>query len=155
MRTRVPQPLANGYREPAEFPKWTGSQAKNGVSWQLYLGDARQVLASFKPDRIRCAVTSPPYFWQRDYDVAGQIGLEASVEAYVESICDVMEQVRRVLHPEGVLFLNLGDTYYSAKGRPQGHDPKHNGRRLKVLRAVDTSGLGKPQKTLLGMPWRV
>jgi DNA modification methylase len=66
-----------------------------------------------------------------------------------------MREVKRVLHPEGVLFLNLGDTYYSAKGRPQGHDPKHNGRRLDMLRAVDTSGLGKPQKTLLGMPWRV
>jgi DNA modification methylase len=100
-------------------------------------------------------VTSPPYFWQRDYKVAGQIGLEPSIDGYVGSVCDTMDEVKRVLNRQGVLFLNLGDTYYSAKGKPQGHDPKHNGRRLKVLRAVDTSGLGVPQKTLIGIPWRV
>jgi DNA modification methylase len=100
-------------------------------------------------------VTSPPYFWQRDYEVAGQIGLEPSIDGYVRSVCDVMDEIRGVLNRRGVLFLNLGDTFYSAKGRPQGQDSKHNGRRLKVLRAVDTRGLGVPKKTLLGMPWRV
>src|SRR5204863_229101 len=105
-----------------------------GPAWQLYAGDSRAVLKALRPDHVSCVVTSPPYFWQRDYDMVGQIGLEPSVEAYVQSICDVMQEVKRVLHPEGVLFLNLGDTYYSAKGRPQGHDPKHNGRRFKVLR---------------------
>lgn len=96
-----------------------------------------------------------PYFWQRDYDVAGQIGLEPSIDGYVRSVCDTMDEIKRVLSRDGVLFLNPGDTYYSAKGKPQGHDPKHNGRRLKILRAVDTSGLGVPQKTLIGIPWRV
>jgi DNA modification methylase len=66
-----------------------------------------------------------------------------------------MNEVKRVMTSQGVLFLSLGDTYYSAKGKPHGHDPKHNGRRLKLLRAVDTSGLGVPQKTLIGIPWRV
>jgi DNA modification methylase len=66
-----------------------------------------------------------------------------------------MDEVRRVLTPRGVLFLNLGDTYYSGKGQPHGGDRKHIGRRTGGLRAVDASGLGKPKKTLLGMPWRV
>jgi DNA modification methylase len=66
-----------------------------------------------------------------------------------------MDGVKRVLHPKGVLFLNLGDTYYSGKGKPQGRDRKHPGRRQRRLRAVDASGLGVPKKTLLGMPWRV
>ena len=106
-------------------------------------------------DYFACVVTSPPYFWQRDYEVAGQIGLEPSIDEYVHSICNVMDEVQRVLAPQGVLFLNLGDTYYSGKGRPQGHDRKHKGRRLKTVRAVDTGGLDAPKKTLLGMPWRV
>jgi DNA modification methylase len=105
-------------------------------------------------DRFSCVVTSPPYYWQRDYEVPGQIGQEPSIDGYVRAVCDTMDAVRRVLSRRGVLFLNLGDTYYSAKGKPQGRDPKHNGRRLKVLRAVDTSGLGVPQKTLIGIPWR-
>lgn len=106
-------------------------------------------------DHFACVVTSPPYFWQRDYEVAGQIGLEPSIDGYVHSVCDVMDEVRGVLAPQGDLFLNLGDTYYSGKGRPQGHDRKHKGRRIRTLRTVDASGLGVPKKTLLGMPWRI
>ena len=90
------------------------------------------------------------------YTVVGFIaaGLFA-VGGYVTAVCDAMDAVRAVLHPQGTLFLNLGDTYYSGKGQPQGHDRKHNGRRFQSLRAVDRSGLGPPKKTLLGMPWRV
>jgi DNA modification methylase len=148
-------PELNGTSSVDAFEFWTGKQSPTGPDWHLYGGDAREVLKALAPAQVSCVVTSPPYFWQRDYEVPGQIGLEPSIEVYVRSVCNAMQEVKRVLHPKGVLFLNLGDTYYSAKGRPQGHDPKHNGRRLKVLRAVDTSGLGKPQKTLLGMPWRV
>jgi DNA modification methylase len=107
------------------------------------------------PNAYSCIVTSPPYFWQRDYGVVGQIGVERNPGEYVEALCEVMDQVKKVLDPSGVLFLNLGDTYYSGKGRPQGADRKHNGRRFPVLRAVDASGMGPPKKTLLGMPWRV
>jgi hypothetical protein len=66
-----------------------------------------------------------------------------------------MDNVRGVLHRSGLLFLVLGDTYYSAKGQPQGHDRKHGGRRFRVVRAVDTMGLGVPKKTAIGIPWRV
>src|SRR5438477_143107 len=84
----------------------------------------RAVLAVLPRDHFACVVTSPPYFWQRDYEVVGQIGLEPSIEGYVRSVCDVMDEVRGALDRRGVLFLNLGDTYYSAKGRPQGQDSK-------------------------------
>jgi len=123
--------------------------------WNLYCGDVRAIIARLARNRYACVITSPPYFWQRDYGVDGQIGVEQTVEEYVAVLCDVMDQIKETLHPRGVLFLNLGDTYYSGKGRPQGADPKHNGRRFSVLRAVDASGLGPPKKTLLGMPWRV
>jgi DNA modification methylase len=99
-------------------------------------------------------VTSPPYFWQRDYKVDGQIGKESTVEAYIQAVADSMDEVRRVLRDDGVLFLNLGDTYYSAKGQPKGNDPKNRARRF-GLRAVDASGLGVPRKTVIGIPWRV
>ena len=134
---------------------WQGRIGNAGPRWQVYCGDAHRVLRTLPDNHFSCVVTSPPYFWQRDYGVAGQIGLEPSIDGYVQSVCDTMNEVKRVLRPRGVLFLNLGDTYYSAKGKPHGHDPKHNGRRLKLLRAVDTSGLGVPQKTLIGIPWRV
>ncbi len=134
---------------------WWGQWGKRGPLWNLYCGDAAKVLAALNADKYACAITSPPYYWQRDYKVTGQIGLEKTIDGYVKAVCDVMDGVHRVLSPKGVLFLNLGDTYYSGKGKPQGTDRKHNGRRMNVLRAVDASGLGKPKKTLLGMPWRV
>jgi DNA modification methylase len=65
-----------------------------------------------------------------------------------------MDKVRRVLKPEGLVFLNLGDTYYSAKGQPKGIDRKSGARRF-GLRAVDASGLGVQRKTIIGIPWRV
>lgn len=134
---------------------WHGRRGKEGPTWNVYWGDAGRVLDALPSNRYSCVITSPPYFWQRDYHVAGQIGLEPTIEAYVEALCSIMDRVCRVLHPRGLLFLNLGDTYYSGKGKPKGRDKKHNGRRLNVLRVVDASGLGKPKKTLLGMPWRV
>jgi DNA modification methylase len=136
---------------------WTHlwSDHVGGTAWNLYCGDAGRVLGGLSADHYSCVVTSPPYYWQRDYGVRGQLGLESTIAGYVAAIADAMDGVRRVLHPRGVLFLNLGDTYYSGKGRPQGHDSKHPGRRQSRLRAVDASGLGVPKKTLLGMPWRV
>jgi DNA modification methylase len=102
-------------------------------------------------------LTSPPYYWQRDYEVAGQIGHEPSINGYVSALADVFREARRVLKESGLFFLNIGDTYYSAKGRPHGQDLKNAGRQMarRTLRAVDGPGLGLPRKSLIGIPWRV
>ena len=119
--------------------------------------DVRQALADMQPESVDCIVTSPPYFWQRDYGFPEQIGHEPTIAGYVSVLRDVFADARRVLRTDGVCFLNLGDTYYSAKGRPHGKDDKHRGRLLSrtVLRAVDGPGLGLPRKSLIGIPWRV
>jgi DNA modification methylase len=125
--------------------------------WRLLNGPAKESLDLINDGTIDCVVTSPPYFWLRDYKVDGQIGLEDSVEAYVIAIKEVMEKVRKKLKPEGVLFLNLGDTYYSGKGEPHGDDKKSSKRRF-GLRAVDKSGglgIGLQRKSTIGIPWRV
>jgi len=127
------------------------------LDWSLYQGDCRDALSHLPENSVNCVVTSPPYYWQRDYEVDGQIGHESTIEGYVSEIVDCFKGVWRVLKDDGVVFLNLGDTYYSAKGKPHGHDKKNNGRLLsrKKLRAVDGSGLGLPRKSLIGIPWRV
>jgi site-specific DNA-methyltransferase (adenine-specific) len=132
------------------------SREEDETPWQIYCADARHALYQLPGRSVNCVVTSPPYYWQRDYGVEGQLGLEASVEAYVENIVSVFRGIRHVLRPDGVVFLNLGDTYYSKKGRPHGRDDKHRGRQLArtTLRAVDGPGLGLPRKSLLGIPWR-
>lgn len=136
--------------------KWDGI-TKNGDLWQVYCGDSVEILSQLSEESVNCVVTSPPYYWLRDYKVEGQIGLEDSVEGYISAICKVMDEVRRVLRPDGTLFLNLGDTYYSGKGQSQGNDRKSNKRRF-GLRAVDKSGglgIGLQRKSIIGVPWRV
>jgi DNA modification methylase len=138
---------------PAGLHDWCG-HTKAGLSWEIHRGDCLEMLKTFEDDRFQCAVTSPPYYWQRDYKIEGQIGLEKDINSYVNNIVACMEGVKRVLRKDGTLFLNLGDTYYSAKGLPKGDDRRNKARRF-GLRAVDASGLGVPRKTLLGLPWRI
>lgn len=128
-----------------------------GLFWRVIEADVITGLRVIDNESVNCIVTSPPYYWQRDYEVDGQIGHEASVEEYVEALQATFSEARRVLRDDGVLFLNIGDTYYSAKGQPHGRDAKHRGRQLsrRKLRAVDGPGLGLPRKSLLGIPWRV
>jgi DNA modification methylase len=131
--------------------------AKNGTVWTVYSGDASEALQGIPDNSHNCVVTSPPYFWLRDYGVDGQIGMEDSVADYVKNIYSVMDGVLRVLKQDGMLFLNLGDTYYSGKGKSHGIDRKSSKRRF-GLRAVDKSGglgIGLRPKTLIGIPWRV
>jgi DNA modification methylase len=126
------------------------------LTWELYQGDAFDRLRLISDSTVNCVVTSPPYFAQRDYGVEGQIGHEPTIDSYVEAIVRCFREVRRVLRDDGVVFLNLGDTYYSAKGKPHGKDEKSRGRLWlrKKLRAVDGPGLGLPRKSLIGIPWR-
>lgn len=127
------------------------------MSWQVLVGDARETLRELPERSVHCAITSPPYYWQRDYGMEDQIGTEATIEGFVENIVEAFRGVRHVLRQDGVAFLNLGDGYYNKKGRPHGRDMKHTARYLarERLRAVDGPGLGLPRKSLLGIPWRV
>ncbi len=130
---------------------------KSNIKWTIYNDDALSALRNIQSASIDCVVTSPPYFWLRDYGVEGQIGLEETVSGYVQSITRIMGDVYRVLKPDGVVFLNLGDTYYSGKGKSHGVDKKSSKRRF-GLRAVDKSGgldIGIKPKSLIGIPWRV
>ncbi len=135
---------------------WEGATS-SGIHWAVYQGDAKSVLSKLPTDTFDCVVTSPPYYWLRDYGVEDQIGLENTVSEYVTAISSVMDEVQRVLKPSGVMFLNIGDTYYSGKGESKGQDRKSRKRRF-GLRAVDKSGglgIGLQPKTLIGVPWRV
>lgn len=132
-------------------------QRWDGAGWSILAGDARALAATLAPASVDCIVTSPPYYWQRDYEVAGQIGHEATIDEYVSRLVGVFSALRPALAEDGTVFLNLGDTYYSAKGKPHGKDVKHRERRIgrRMLRAVDGPGLGLPRKSLIGIPWRV
>lgn len=123
----------------------------------LIHGDAVSSLRQLPADRFNVAVTSPPYYWIRDYGYQGQLGHEESVDQYIQALMEVFDEVQRTLHPEGVFFLNIGDTYYSGNGQPHGSDPKCSSRNFlrQKVRPVDVGGWDLPKKSLIGIPWKV
>lgn len=87
-------------------------------------GDCREVLRTLPDESVHCCVTSPPYFGQRDYGMARQLGLEATPSVFVSELTLVFEEVRRVLRPEGTLWLNIGDSYNNrTRVRTSSHKP--------------------------------
>lgn len=124
---------------------------------RIHKGDCRDVLGTLPAESVHCVVTSPPYFWLRDYGVDGQIGHEPDVKGFVSVLGDVFDGVKRVLRDDGVLWLNLGDSYYSGNGQPMGSDPKSSSRNFSrtKLRPLDVGGWDIPKKSLLGIPWLV
>lgn len=85
---------------------------------EIFKGDALTELRKLPSGIVNCCVTSPPYFWLRDYGVQGQIGLEATPEEYIAKMVEVFREVRRVLRDDGTLWLNLGDSYSFTKSKP-------------------------------------
>jgi site-specific DNA-methyltransferase (cytosine-N4-specific) len=118
----------------------------------IVVGDSREVLRHVPADTVRCCVTSPPYWSLRDYQIPGQIGLEEQLADYFASLVAVFEEVRRVLTPDGTLWLNIGDSYTSG-GRTWRAPDKKNPVRAMNVRPPTPDGL-KP-KDLIGVPWRL
>lgn len=126
---------------------------------RTFFGDCRESMRHLIADgmKVQCCVTSPPYYWQRDYGHEGQLGQEDTPADYVRTMVEVFGLVRELLVGSGVLWLNLGDSYYSGNGQPTGRDPRSPSRdwMRKVKRPLDSPGLGWPKKSLLGIPWMV
>jgi len=73
-------------------------------------GDARAVLAALPEASVDCVMTSPPYWGKREY-AQGGIGLESDHRDFVRRLAEVLLEVKRVLKPQGSLWLNIGDSY--------------------------------------------
>ena len=78
---------------------------------RVLVGDALTVINSLPSGSVDTVITSPPYFQLRDYQVDGQLGLEADVDQWVDELQLVFRGLTRVLNPSGSVWLNLGDSY--------------------------------------------
>ena len=105
--------------------------------YDIICGDALSVLRSLPGDSIHSVITSPPYYGLRSYLPENhegkvlEIGFGEPVDQYVRRLVAVFTEVKRVLRPDGTIWLNLGDTY-----------------------APKTTGNLK-RKDLIGIPWTV
>jgi len=95
----------------------------------IHEGDAREALAEMPESSVHMAMCSPPYYGLRDYDAEGQIGLEDSLDEYIDELVAVGEELRRVLRPDGSWWLNLGDSYTGSWGaQSKGDEANHRDR---------------------------
>lgn len=78
---------------------------------QIVQGDVIEVLRTLPSESIDCIITSPPYFGLRDYGIEGQVGLEDTIEEYLDKMLAITAECRRVLKKTGTMFWNHGDCY--------------------------------------------
>ena len=129
----------------------------------IEFGDCRDTMRRWASEGVKAqmCVTSPPYFGLRDYGHEGQIGLEQRAPQYVAGLVEVFSCVGDVLADDGVLFVNLGDTYAGFKdgkfppqsqsgGNQRGMPISGAPHRSKKLLQLD----GFKNKELMGIPWR-
>ena len=127
----------------------------------LLCGDAAEQLRTLEPESVQTCITSPPYFNLRNYGTPGQIGMETTPEEYVQKLIQVFRAVRRVLRPDGTLWLNIGDSYAgSGKGRmadgthyigKPSKSSRYQGTAGGILKKTEIAGC-KP-KDLIGITW--
>ncbi len=66
---------------------------------------------------IDVAITSPPYWGQRDYGFEGQIGNESTYQEYNFKLVKIFNLLRKKMTDDGVFFLNIGDKYLTKYGK--------------------------------------
>ena len=120
---------------------------------RIYCGDALTVLKTLPDSSVNCCVTSPPYYALRDYGVDGQIGREETPALYVERLTSIFREVRRVLTPDGTLWLNIADTYAGKGNQGDSLDPKYPNGRTGQAVALNGKVEGCKAKDMIGIPW--
>jgi len=87
----------------------------------------------------------------------GSQGLEPTFGLYVEHLCQIFDEVKRVLRRDGTCFINIGDSY-GGSGNASGHTKNTKNLGYKTLEMGATQGNRKTTKQyvkcLLGIPER-
>jgi hypothetical protein len=136
------------------------------VTWlnKIHVGDAIPLLTRMAEDgvRARVCVTSPPFYGLRSYlpdnhpDKAKEIGLEPTLHEFIDRTANVFDAVWDCMTPDGTLWVEMGDAYYSSGGTgAQGRSSQRQGRRhtQKNLTGNSARRNGMHFKNMMGQPW--
>lgn len=125
----------------------------------VIFGDAIDGLKLLGSESVDSCITSPPYYNLRDYGKEGQIGQESTPDEYISKLVNVFREVRRVLKPDGTLWVNIADSY-AGSGKGSSNYPE-NAKKYKqgtnrgcigTHLSKTTADNCKP-KDLIGIPW--
>ena len=82
---------------------------------KIYHGDCIELAKQLPDSSIDCIVTSPPYYFLRDYGVEGQIGLEKDLNDYIDKLVDLFYILLPKLKDTATIFINIDDTFNNQK----------------------------------------
>ena len=123
----------------------------------LLIGNSLEKIDEIEEKSVQAIVTSPPYWGLRDYKADGQLGEELVPEEFVKTLTLLFNKAKRVLKDDGTLWLNIGDTYFGAKG---GHWDGGNsitndatGSNYRMQRKAPPRHPRLKTKDLTGVPW--
>lgn len=104
---------------------------------RIHVGSAVAVLRTLPECYFHEIVTSPPFYGVRDYKVKGAIGMEKTLDEYLNRLVEVFSSARRVLRDDGVMWVEMGDALVSAG------------------KQVNPKSTRMPVGNLVGLPWEV
>ena len=123
----------------------------------LLIGNSLEKIDEIERKSVQTIVTSPPYWGLRDYKADGQLGEELVPEDFVRNLTALFNKSKRVLKDDGTLWVNIGDTYFGAKG---GHWEGGNsitsdatGGNYRMQRKAPPKHPRLKTKDLTGIPW--
>jgi DNA modification methylase len=145
---------------------------------RIYVGHCLDLLQQLPDNSIHACITSPPYFNLRNYGLSPSswpavtfapmvglptitipeqeccLGLEKDLWSYVGHLVAIFRGVRRVLHPTGVLWCNLGDSY-SGSNMTGGTKSLEIHQRVDRMFKKESVNTDLPPKNLMLIPHRV
>ena len=124
----------------------------------IIIGSALEKLKELQSDCVQCIVTSPPYWGLRDYDNDEQLGQEDTPEEFVFNLAEIFEESKRVLKDDGTAWINIGDTYFGAKGGAWIGDnsitTEETGSEYRIKKKAPPKHKYLKTKDLVGVPWK-
>ena len=121
---------------------------------KIYEGDALEVLKTLPKESVDMCITSPPYWSLRDYEAEGQLGAEEHYQEYIDKLCDIFDEVKRMIFPHGTCWVNIGDSYSSSGARGSGEGEKLSGALSYKVHQRRAGKTALPPKSLIGIPER-
>jgi site-specific DNA-methyltransferase (adenine-specific) len=123
-------------------------------------GDTLEVLKTIPDESVDCIITSPPYYGLRDYGVEGQVGLEKTLDDYLNKLLEITKECKRVLKKTGTLWWNHGDSYSTQHetgtiDRETGWKSSGNDRNPRQKEHGRANGGNIPTKSLMMTPYRL
>ena len=124
----------------------------------IIIGSALEKLKELQSDCVQCIVTSPPYWGLRDYDNKEQLGQEDTPEEFIFNLAEIFEESKRVLKDDGTAWINIGDTYFGAKGGAWIGDnsitTEETGSEYRIKKKAPPKHKYLKTKDLVGVPWK-